>query len=259
MRPVSRLGQYRNSIRGVLTDIDDTLTTAGKLTATAYSALWQLKQAGLRLVVVTGRPAGWCDAFARQWPIDGIVGENGAFAFYEEDGHLRELLHPDVADEATSRAKLQRVRDAVLAEVPGSRVAKDQPYRRFDLAIDFREEAPDLGYAAGDAIRRIFVRHGAQAKISSIHVNGWFGNYDKLATTKLLAQRLWGEALDETRAAYVFAGDSPNDAPMFAFFPHACAMANIAPFVDELDVLPTYVTEAAGGLGFAQLTRALVG
>lgn len=242
---------------GVLTDIDDTLTTGGKLLAAAYAALWRLRDAGLRVLVVSGRPAGWCDAIARQWPVDGVVGENGAFAFYEADGRLQRLFHP-AAQAGDLQHRLAQVRHAVLREVPGSRVAKDQAYRLYDLAIDFCEEAPDLGLAAAERIRAVFARHGAQAKVSSIHVNGWFGDYDKLTMTQLFARHVWDMDLAAVRERFVFCGDSPNDAPMFAYFPHACGVANVAAFAAHLCPPPRYVSVAPGGLGFAEIVDVLL-
>lgn len=241
----------------VLTDIDDTLTTHGKLGAEAYAALWRLRAAGLRVVPVTGRPAGWCDLIARQWPVDAVIGENGALVFYEVAGRLERLVHPAVADPSV-KAKLAAVERAVLAEVPGSRVAKDQAYRVYDLAIDFREEAPDLGFAAAERIRAIFARHGATAKVSSIHVNGWFGDYDKLSMVRHAARALWHEELDAERDRYLFVGDSPNDEPMFAYFPRTVGVANVRHFAASMAHRPTYVTPSEGGAGFTELVDRLL-
>ena len=79
------------NIRGVFTDIDETVSTAGHLTAEAYGALAALHKAGLLVVPVTGRPAGWCDHIARFWPVDAVVGENGAFWMWHDGkvGRLR--------------------------------------------------------------------------------------------------------------------------------------------------------------------------
>ncbi|HEU0290571.1 MAG TPA: HAD hydrolase family protein, partial [Burkholderiales bacterium] len=82
MLPLSEFPvEVRRSIRGVLCDIDDTLTTGGRLTAGAYGAMERLQQAGLPVIPITGRPAGWCDHIARMWPVAAVVGENGAFYF----------------------------------------------------------------------------------------------------------------------------------------------------------------------------------
>jgi 1,2-diacylglycerol 3-alpha-glucosyltransferase len=258
VRPIAEFpSAAARGLRGVFTDIDDTLTTSGKLSAQAYEAMWRLQAAGLMVIPITGRPAGWCDLIARQWPVDGVVGENGALALYEKDGLLRELLHPDVRG-PEARVRLDRLRDEVLAEVVGARVAKDQPYRRFDLAIDFREEPPDLGLSAARNIKTIFERSGAHAKISSIHVNGWFGEYDKLRMTELFMREVYNVDLATDRERYVFVGDSPNDEPMFAYFPHAIAVANIRDFLSELRHHPRWLSQGRGGQGFAEIAAVLL-
>jgi 1,2-diacylglycerol 3-alpha-glucosyltransferase len=258
MQPLAALPpEVACGLRGVFTDIDDTLTTDGKLGAAAYAALWELGRAGLHVIPVTGRPAGWCDLVVRQWPVAGVIGENGALAFYEEDGKLERLLHPAVADPAVRR-RLLEVERAVLAEVPGARVAKDQAFRLYDLAIDFREEAPDLGFDAATRIAAVFARHGARAKVSSIHVNGWFGDYDKLSMMHLFVRQRFGADLEAERERWIFVGDSPNDEPAFGFFPHACGVANVRTFADRMTHLPRYVAGARGGDGFAEIAAAVL-
>lgn len=258
MRPIAELpAAVARRIRGVLTDIDGTLTDGGRLGPEAYAALWRLRQAGLWVIPVTGRPAGWCDLIARQWPVDAVVGENGALAYWPAGDRLERRVHPAAA-EARAAERLDEVRAAVLAEVPGSRVAADQPFRQFDLAIDYREDPPDLGLGAAQQIRAVFERFGAHAKISDIHVNGWFGDYDKLSMVERVLAERFGIALQSQRDAFVYCGDSPNDEPMFAAFPNACAVANIAPFVPTLRHLPGWVTTASGGQGFAELCQVLL-
>lgn len=250
------LPQAAKSIRAVFSDIDDTMTTDGKLTEGAYHAIWELKRAGIPFVPVTGRPAGWCDCIARQWPVDGVIGENGALALYELGGKLKRILHPHVSTEAQSR--LAAVQEAVLQEVPGSRVSKDQFSRLFDLAIDFCEEPPDLGHDAALQIQKVFERFGAVAKISSIHVNGWFGDYDKLGMVRHYAQSRWGVSIDESPEAYLFCGDSPNDEPMFSFFENACGVANVAKFADQMAGHPRFISQKPGGEGFAEIISAFL-
>ncbi|HJQ60730.1 MAG TPA: HAD-IIB family hydrolase [Vineibacter sp.] len=250
----------RRRIRGVFTDIDETLSTDGRLTADAYAALETLKSAGLLVVPVTGRPAGWCDHIARMWPIDAVVGENGAFWMWldRSAGRLRTRFVQSDAERAEGRRRLEAVRAQVLREVPGVGIASDQPYRLADLAVDYREDVPALPQSAIDRIVAIFETQGAQAKVSSIHVNGWFGVYDKLTTTKLMMHELFGVDLDAERANYVFAGDSPNDAPMFGYFPNAVGVANVREFGDRMPHLPRWVTASRSGRGFAELGEALL-
>ncbi|QQS11605.1 MAG: HAD-IIB family hydrolase [Rhodospirillales bacterium] len=261
LRPLDQFpAAERRAVVGVFTDIDETVSSDGRLTAEAYAALEALKAAGLLVVPVTGRPAGWCDHIARFWPVDAVVGENGAFWMWPDKsaGRLRTRFVQDEATRAEGRRRLEAVRADVAREVPGAGVASDQPYRLADLAIDFREDVPPLSRADIDRIVAIFERHGAIAKVSSIHVNGWFGDYDKLTTTRLMMRETFGVDLDAERARYVFAGDSPNDAPMFGYFPNAVGVANLRDLADRTPALPRWITAARSGAGFAELVGALL-
>jgi len=246
-------------LRGLLFDIDDTLTTDGKLTAEAYSALERLKRAGRLVVPVTGRPAGWCDHIARLWPVDAVVGENGAFYFRHAGGRLVRRFAESEAARAAGRARLADIGRQILARVPGCALASDQPYREADLAIDWREDVAELPLEAAERIAALMREAGLVAKLSSIHVNGWFGHYDKLAMTRTLFEECFG--LDAERLAHelAFAGDSPNDAPMFAFFEHSVGVANVARFAGRLESAPQYVTQKEAGAGFAELASRLLG
>ena len=248
------------AVEGVLTDIDETVSTQGRLTAEAYGALEALKKAGLRVIPVTGRPAGWCDHIARFWPVDAVVGENGAFWMWPDHkaGKLTTRFVQSDAERAEGRRRLEAVRAQVLREVAGAGIASDQPYRAADLAIDFCEDVPALPHAEIVRIVKIFEAHGARAKVSSIHVNGWFGDYDKLTTSRLMMRELFGVDLEAARTRYVFSGDSPNDAPMFDFFPRSVGVANVLDFADDLRHKPIYVTKARGALGFVELADALL-
>ena len=249
MQPIETLTPAQaEPIRYILTDIDDTLTTHGRLPDCAYSALWRLHRAGYQVIPVTGRSCGWCDLIAREWPVDAVVGENGAVVYYTENQHLKIFTHPSVAGE-DSRKKLAAIQAACLEQVPGARVAKDQFSRVYDLAIDFAEEPPVLGLDAAEKIRDICLSMGAEAKVSSIHVNAWFGSYDKLSMTRLFLETVRGETgLSEK---ILWFGDSPNDEPMFAYFPLSCGVANIQPFAHRMAHLPSFVAPLPGGEGFA--------
>jgi HAD superfamily hydrolase (TIGR01484 family) len=248
------------AIDGVFTDLDDTLTTAGRMTAGSLAAMERLRAAGLAVVLITGRPAGWCDHFARMWPIDAVVGENGAFYFLYLEAERRMVRRyiQSAAQRAEGRRCLEALKEKVLAEVPGAAVASDQAYREADLAIDFREDVPPLPVEQVERIAAILRQGGANAKISSIHVNAWFGDYDKIAMTKILMDEVFGIDLVAEEARYTFAGDSPNDAPMFGFFTHSVGVANVLDFRDRLDAWPAYITKAAGGEGFQELADHLL-
>ncbi len=250
----------RRAIRCVFTDIDDTLTTDGRLGAMAYTAMERLQDAKIMVIPITGRPAGWCDHFARMWPVDAVVGENGAFYFrYDRDARrmTRRFDQPD-GERAANRERLSAVQDRILAEVPGCAVANDQAYRETDLAIDFCEDVPRLPQADVDRIVELFVEAGAVAKISSIHVNGWYGSFDKLTMARNLMTEVFDIDLATDNAHFVFTGDAPNDSPMFGFFENSIGVANVLDFQDRLDAEPTYITTRRGGEGFAEAVSALL-
>lgn len=252
--------EARRRVRRVLCDIDDTLTLSGRLPAIAYTGLERLSAAGFTVVPITGRPAGWCDMIARFWPVDGVVGENGAFYFRYDHGR-RVMVRRFVKDEAERAADRRRLADLearILAEVPGAKVAADQAYRVADLAIDVREDVTPLPREAIDRIVALFEAAGATAKVSSIHVNGWFGRYDKLATTRRFYAEALGADLEAERETTVFVGDSPNDVPMFRYFPNAVGVANVADFADRLAAWPRWITTGRGGHGFAEVAEALL-
>lgn len=255
-RPLAELP--REGLRGVLFDIDDTLTTGGRLTPEAYVALARLKDAGRITVAVTGRPAGWCDHIARMWPVDAVVGENGAFYFRHAGGKLERRFLVDDATRAAQRARLAAIGQRILGAVPGAALASDQPYREADLAIDYCEDVPPLPLQAAERIAALMRAEGLHAKVSSIHVNGWFGDYDKLGMTCRLFEEAFGCRREVLAEHFVFAGDSPNDAPMFAFFRHSVGVANVARFLPMIATPPKYLTPSAAGAGFAELAAHLL-
>ncbi len=247
-------------LRFVLTDIDDTLSTHGKILPEAYQAIWDLSKGGITVIPITGRCAGWVDHIARFWPVGGVVGENGAFYFIMKGGKLFKRYYFDPKEAQKAKGRLLAIRDEVMAKYPDLGIASDQPYREFDLAIDFREDVPPAPWAVVEDVMAIFRKHGAQAKVSSIHVNGWFGDFNKLKMTKLFLQEQYNANLDKIadKQQAIFIGDSPNDQPMFEFFPESAGVANISEFWDDLAFKPKYICEQPGGLGFAEFSRTLL-
>ncbi|WP_305985801.1 HAD-IIB family hydrolase [Roseibium sp. MMSF_3544] len=261
MKPLASMPQeIAASVHTVMADIDDTLTSDGRLPAKAYSALENLKEAGFRVAAITGRPAGWCDMIARFWPVDGVVGENGAF-YYAYDGIARKMKRVFAATDVvrqTNKRRYEELAARILDEVPGAAVSADQSFREADLAIDFCEDVPPLRSEDVDRIKAIFEEEGAVAKVSSIHVNGWYGSYDKLTMTRRFAADVLNLDLDGEKNRIVFCGDSPNDAPMFGFFPNACGVANVLDFKGRIDTEPGWIATERGGEGFAELANTLI-
>jgi HAD superfamily hydrolase (TIGR01484 family) len=242
-------------LEGLLCDIDDTLTLHGRLIPAAFDALARAQASGLKVIPVTGRPAGWVDHLARMWPVDGVVGENGGLWFWMGDKVLRRGFRQSPEERRENRARLDELAASILAEVPGTALASDQAYRELDLAVDFCEDVPALPRSAVDAIVAAFERRGATCKVSSIHVNGWFGDFDKLDGFTRLCTDL---GLDPAPERWAYIGDSANDGPMFSHFPLSVGVANVDDFLDRLDVWPRFRTEGAGGHGAAQLVDRLL-
>lgn len=247
-------------LKGVFTDIDDTLTTDGRVPAKAYAAMENLQHQGILVVPITGRPAGWCDAIARIWPVDGVVGENGAF-YFRYDCENRKMIRHFADSEETRKQNAERLRKVaaqILAEVPGAAISADQGYRETDIAIDFCEDVPALPRESVDKIVEIMQAAGVTAKVSSIHVNGWFGQYDKMTMSRLFSADCLGVDLDAHEAEFLFTGDSPNDGPMFGYFSNSVGVANVRDFEGQLDTPPKYVTVNRGGEGFSEVAERIL-
>ena len=248
----------RARIHGVLTDIDDTLTTDGAITPDALAALHALRAAGLPVFAITGRPAGWSEPFALAWPVDAIVAENGAVALWRgADGALQKDWLQDETTRSANFARLQAVAQRVLAELPHTRLSQDSPGRETDIAIDHSEFA-HLHEADIQRVVALMREGGLNATVSSIHINGWFGAHNKLEGARWIVQSLFGIDLDATLGQWVYIGDSTNDQLMFQHMPHSVGVANIARFVPQLQHLPRYVTTAERGDGFVQLADHLL-
>ncbi len=253
---------WLSPIQGICFDIDDTFSSDGKITPEAFESLWSLKRAGFYCVPVTGRPAGWCDHIARFWPVDAVVGENGAFTMFLKDKKLHRVETLADADALNARAKLSRLRAEILKRFPESKFASDQEYRNYDLAIDICEDVPAWSRERTEELISFCESSGAIAKLSSIHVNTWFGNYTKVEGLK----KCISEILPQIAATggkspgwnnWVYIGDSPNDEPLFQAFPKSVGVANLKHYADRLKFFPNYITEHEAGLGFQELAKTL--
>jgi len=235
------------------TDIDDTITADGMVPAGSFSAMWSLSAAGIQVIPVTGRPAGWCDHIARMWPVAGVVGENGAFSYaYDREKKVmrRTFSDPGLAAEERHRA-LDAVARRVLREVPGTALAADQAFRLSDIAIDYCEDVPPLPPERLDQVCAILREEGVHFKVSSIHVNFWQGSFDKLSGVRRFLETQ-GLAWEAVRERAIFIGDSPNDEPLFEGFAHSIAVGSLRRYLDRLEHLPGFLTEAGPGEGFQE-------
>lgn len=253
------LNDFNNhQLKYVFTDIDDTLTSDGKLQSAPYKALWDLSTSGIKVIPVTGRPAGWCEMIARFWPVDGVIGENGGFYFTYQKKTMLRYYAQDKNTRIQNQKKLENIKIEILKNIPGAGIASDQFCRQLDLAIDFCEDVSPLTAQEVSKIVDIFKAYGAQAKISSIHVNGWFGDHNKLSMCKIYCEKQLGFNLNTHQDHCAFIGDSPNDEPMFEFFNNSFAVQNINKFVHQLKAKPCYITPSKGGEGFCEFVQQLL-
>ncbi|MEX0607709.1 MAG: HAD-IIB family hydrolase [Halofilum sp. (in: g-proteobacteria)] len=246
-------------VRVVLTDVDDTLTQHGQLSAATLDAVWRLTDAGYQVVPVTGGCAGWCDHIARAWPVAGVIGENGAFRFRLDDrGRLRSDFWTSREELAVGQRSLLALARECLAQAREGRLAADQPFRLADVAIDYAQDVEPLAPETVHAIIRTFERGGAQARASSIHVNAWFGDYDKAAMAERMLTDDFGLSAAAATEQVLYVGDAPNDSPMFERFPLSVGVANIRSALPLLDTPPRWITGAAYGRGFVEVVDALL-
>lgn len=257
MKPIHDLNP--DLIRIVFTDIDGTLTQNGQLPAESYEAIWKLQKAGRIVIPITGRPAGWCDLIARFWPVEAVIGENGALAYRMKNKKMERKSFVTRENRAKSRNQLRNIAREVFKKFPRAKLAADQFSRQIDLAIDFAEDVnPPLSLEAAQDIAKIFTAHGATAKISDIHVNGWYGEHDKLTACQWLAKEWLNMDLKKDNEHCVFIGDSQNDEPMYKFFKNSVAVKNIQKFLPTLEFKPKYVTPSHEAKGFSELCQQLL-
>lgn len=266
----------RRGIVGVFTDIDDTLTTKGAITPDALQALAALKAAGLVVIAITGRPIGWCAPFmtgAAPWPVDAMVAENGAVAFVHarpaettsqiglepsptKDSLLSKLYQQDAVTRATNQMRMQQIGARVMFEVPGVFITRDSVGRETDLAFDYHEHAR-LTPETVQRVVGLLQGFGMHTTVSSIHIHGCFGNFDKWQGANWIVRELLGRDLAQELDRWVFVGDSGNDQAMFEHFTHSVGVANIRHCADRLTHLPRYIAPSERGAGFAEVAQAI--
>jgi HAD superfamily hydrolase (TIGR01484 family) len=250
-------GAALGAVLGVMTDIDDTLTREGAIEPAALAALARLRAAGVPVVAITGRPMGWSEGFAREWPLAAIVAENGAVALIPQPGGVAVEYAQDEATRRANAARLKAVAARVLREVRGATLARDSAGRVTDIAIDHSEFA-HLEPAAVAQVVALMRAEGMTATVSSIHVNGWFGAHDKWSGACWMVRRLFGRELAHEVRRWVYVGDSTNDQPMFERFALSVGVANLRRFAAELAVWPAYLTVGERGTGFAEVAEAVL-
>lgn len=245
-------------VQAIFTDVDGTLTSAGLIESSTIRALELLRESGLRIVLVTGRPAGWGECWARSLPVDGVIVENGGLYFARErDGSIKKVYAQRASDRKKARPRLIREVRRAMRQVPGARFSGDTTYTEVDVAIDYNEEA-SLGPEAADKLEELLRAKGIRAVRSNVHVNCWIGNFDKLATVERYLQREWRVKLKRNDPRFTYVGDSFNDAPMFEAFSLSVGVANVRDVLSRIEHLPAFITREREGRGFREFVRELL-
>jgi HAD superfamily hydrolase (TIGR01484 family) len=266
--------EQRRNIIGVFTDIDDTLTTHGEISVDALQALTDLKAAGLYVIAITGRPVGWSEPFAQSWPVDALVAENGAVALvngkntkknnkisiqpaYLLPEQLLKVYQIDAETRAKNQMRIQQVANLVTSQIPSIEVSKDGAGRETDLAFDYNEFA-NLSPETVQQVVDLLKAQGMETSVSSIHIHGCFGHFDKWSGAEWIVRELFQRELANELDKWVFVGDSGNDQAMFQHFTHSVGVANIRRFEAQLTHLPRYITSSERGAGFAEVAQELL-
>jgi HAD superfamily hydrolase (TIGR01484 family) len=240
----------------VLADVDGTLTTRGRLTSSVVRALEWLSAHKVKVALVSGRPSGWAECWARQLPVVGAIAENGGLYFAWRDGKLVKVYLESERERVRNRERLSREVEAVMRKVPGARLSMDSAATEVDLAIDHNEDVK-LGAKAAGRIEQLLRARGVTAVRSSVHVNCWLGDFDKRKAAAVFVRRELAMNLTKKDGRIVFVGDSFNDAPMFEAVPLSVGVANVLDVISTIDAAPRFVTRAREGKGFIELADAI--
>lgn len=244
-------------VEAVFTDVDGTLTSNGKLTSGTLKAIEWLNAVKVPVVLVSGRPAGWGEAWARQLPVAGAIMENGALHYAWRGPRLEKSYDQPEKVRVAHRTQLVEHVAAAIKRVKGAQLSSDSAHTEVDLAIDYNEDV-SLGAAAADALETFLRARGVTAVRSSVHVNCWLGDFDKLKAVRRFVKTEWKKSLARDDERYVYVGDSFNDAPLFGAFALSVGVANVRDVLASLDAPPKFITRAREAKGFGEVADAIV-
>lgn len=244
------------NVQAVFTDVDGTLTSSDKLKSSTLAAIEALQAGGVKVVLVSGRPAGWGECWMRTLPVDGVIVENGGLYFARRGGRFVKQYVQPLATRTVNRKRLVKAVAEAMRRVPGARLSTDSAHTEVDIAIDYNEEVK-LGSDAAGKLELFLRARGIQAVRSSVHVNCWIGRFNKLTTVKRFCRAEWKLTVERDERRLVYVGDSFNDAPMFSAFPLSIGVANVRRALATIDAPPAFITSEAEGAGFEEVARAI--
>lgn len=255
MRPIQEIPRAEaQRLQGLLFDLDDTFLTEGRIVEAAFAALYRMRESGLELYAVTGRPAGWGQLIAAQWPVDGMVTENGAILFYKEGPRLirNDRLSPKERQARTH--KLNAVARSLLEKFPELKPTDDTNLRVADLTFDIGEYV-QINAERVREMMAFVTQLGVQAIRSSVHLHLSDEADDKASGALRLLDLVRQRDPTEARFAYAFIGDSENDAACFAAFHTTIGVQNLR---GQLTRGPRFRTLGARATGFTEAANHLI-
>lgn len=237
----------------IFTDVDDTLTCDGVLPERTFAALHALRESGFIVVPVTGASAGWCDCLIKTWPIENVIGENGALTLQKSaDGIVSTHFAKNAEAVARNIIRLKEIGDELRNNYPDIQYTQDQSFRLTDIAFDIGQTVT-IQDSIADQATTWLRSQGVQAHRSSIHINVWIGEHSKAS-----GAMNWLKQRNMNEQDCLFIGDSPNDESMFEHFPLSVGVANIERFLNLMEHVPSYITKGEGGNGFVELANVLL-
>jgi hypothetical protein len=250
------LEELRGPVVALLSDVDGTMTQDGRIEAATLAAVERLTAAGIPVIPVTGRSAGFGHALLGVLPAPAVITENGGVTFVRQGHRVRRVCGVPQGDLASWRRRMFAAMEEVQRELPELQLSTDSAFREVDLALDWNEEAARPAAEADRAVA-ILREHGLAASRSNVHVNFGPPLFDKrVASLRLVHEVLGGDAA--ALSGYAYVGDSLNDAPMFDGFPTSIGVANVREIWDRLPHRPAYLTPSREARGFRELAEHLL-
>lgn len=242
-------------IRLVATDVDGTLTVDGRFPAETVQALADLHRVGLRVLLITGRSAGWVQGLRAYLPVSGAIAENGGVLLMSDPEPLRFLCAiPDLKIHRQELAQVFALIQREFRQYPSLKEAKDNVFRLTDWTFDAQGFTVEELYHMAQICRD----QGYGFTYSSVQCHIKPLDCDK--GSSLLRVITEDSEFQCSPNQVVTVGDSPNDQSLFdrSRFPISVGVANVLDYQDHLSQLPAYITSEPEGGGFHQLARILL-
>jgi HAD superfamily hydrolase (TIGR01484 family) len=244
------LPEKLTDIQLVATDIDGTLTRAGRFTSELLESIDLLTANGIKLLLVTGRSAGWVSAVNNYLPVVGSIAENGGI-YFNNDGEFDFLTR--IENIELHRKQLANRFWELQESYPQIQESVDNQFRITDWTFDIA----GLNNLELDQIASKCQFWGYSFTFSTIQCHIKPQQQDKgVAISQVLKQ--YFPELKPTQVITV--GDSPNDASMFDrfLFPRSVGVANIQHYASQLIHQPQYITKSPEVAGFCELVSSLI-